>query len=593
MTSLFTDLIPLLSGADNLGKFNDERPKLFFYFLIKINHNNLLSNGFNNNNPNSTNGNFNDMMQIKYYQESSNPRSSKITDIHPEFYQFVIDIAKYHRALNNNIPNNQYQKDLFIFLKNNFSKMNITGKNVYSQLLKVNQGSSKISINDLINFNDNNQITINITSIENLIPNLGNWTENVWVNLQHSIPKTTDLLKTLYLNVYNNNVVGQPALPYQSPINTLNFTINPNIFYRSLIKDLIAPKDMDFDNIFSETKNIYSRNKENKLTKNGEVVDLKKESLDKNCMSTFVKTNYELKCKDYIGDCLLGQNIDQCNKYFSNYNFWDITQKEINEMNPEMIIITLKKFGFKQYKIYDKVAKMELLKVESLNDWLRRLEDIISNSNIRNDVRNNIKLKGYLNGLISVINNNPAILNINFKGNSEADLEYNPQQFDYTSLSKIGLKPQFPTSNSFKEFELIRSNVNLENKILEDKIMLKGGGSQLASDLIDIEKHTNKYTSFILRETFNNYLTKIKISENDYLFILEKIIELSQREEQIFNAIKILEQYALISELLPSGKEVLTLDQMNDIIEKQKKAFIKKKKKEDTIFLFLKNLIKN
>ena len=86
----YNNLVPLFSGKNSSGNYEDDRIKMFVHYLYIINPNNIY-NGFNNNNPNETIGNFNEMMQVKNY--FNKPNGSRDNDIHPEFYNFIINVS--------------------------------------------------------------------------------------------------------------------------------------------------------------------------------------------------------------------------------------------------------------------------------------------------------------------------------------------------------------------------------------------------------------------------------------------------------------------------------------------------------------------
>ena len=91
----YDNIIPLLSGSPN-----DHRVRLFAHTLDKVarkHNNNILTEGFNLKDPNLNPENFADMMISFNYNNKQ--IGANDNDIHYEFTQFVIDMAKYHSEL--------------------------------------------------------------------------------------------------------------------------------------------------------------------------------------------------------------------------------------------------------------------------------------------------------------------------------------------------------------------------------------------------------------------------------------------------------------------------------------------------------------
>ena len=91
----YDNIIPLFSGSKN-----DHRVRLFAHALNEVaesTNNGDLSKGFNNDDKNNNPSNFQDIMLTNHYYNK--PVNSVDNDIHHEFTQFIIDMAKYHSNL--------------------------------------------------------------------------------------------------------------------------------------------------------------------------------------------------------------------------------------------------------------------------------------------------------------------------------------------------------------------------------------------------------------------------------------------------------------------------------------------------------------
>ncbi len=613
----YNNLTPLFSGKNSSGNYEDNRIKMFIHYLYIINPNNIY-NGFNNNNPNETTGNFNEMIQVRNYLNK--PDGSRDNDIHPEFYSFIIDMAKYHRELDKtqtNIKQNKIQYNLYLFLQN-INSFSLFTKNVYKQILSlvdINTNNS-VPLENILNLSNINKYRLNIKKVivngndvlitNNIMPRLGDWAGYVWKNNFTNEQKNVNTFFNLYLNVYNSdpiNTTEEERKPYQAPEKRKIFQINLNKYFRNLLKDEIETNEKTESNILKETSpSIYSRDKQNRLLKNGVLIDDKSDmfkqlaKINNNCMTTGFKNVGEKTCQNYLNQCLTGADIGGCKDFFEKEDFWDITQKEVNEMLPSIALNTLEKFGLKKVEIYDETANKKLIKIENLHSWLKGLNKITRDRKVIRNIRNNIKLKGYINYLITLINRNPVILNSNYNGASNESINYDVNRFNYTNLSKIGLKPRYPVDNMILRDldytqQLIRSN-NIE-------IELKGGSIDYIKTINNKMNNKNIYTSML----FGRILDKLQIQLgknnrglklNDWYTLLDMNSELSKLEEKLYKIMSIIDNYSIIENLFDNeSKKIISLDEMDRIIKKKDSLFSKKKIKEDKILNLLNAVSKN
>ena len=115
--------------------------------------------------------------------------------------------------------------------------------------------------------------------------------------------------------------------------------------------------------------------------------------------------NIQYTCTDYLRDCLKGRNIQECKRYLKNPNFWTDAVKEVENMLPDIAIITLKAFKFKVQSQFDELLNRRLTKVQTTEKLLESLKDEINNGSIPVDqkltledlnlISNNTKLISY------------------------------------------------------------------------------------------------------------------------------------------------------------------------------------------------------
>ena len=204
------------------------------------------------------------------------------------------------------------------------------------------------------------------------------------------------------------------------------------------------------------------------------------------------------KCSDYFNDCLTGKNIENCKIFLQSPNFWPTALKEIKEMNPRMIIITLNKFGFKQF--LDRSTNLYVY--ESVNDWIEGLKGKFknnNNTNIDNIISNN-NLKIYLNEIVSIVNLNPAILNENYTGPSIERKPHVPNYNDripaWHPLDNLPKTTLASGGHSFLGNEIVQWNKLIKNYIdrqytrynMDNNYMYKLVSSNVPSNIVDLLK---------------------------------------------------------------------------------------------------------
>jgi hypothetical protein len=134
-----------------------------------------------------------------------------------------------------------------------------------------------------------------------------------------------------------------------------------------------------------------------------EYEDLKE---DKKCMSTGVYKNNTTKCRDYLMDCLSGNDVSKCREYLIDPNFADDAKDEVKNMNPELMYLTLHAFQFRFITSTNKV--------EDFDSWLSSLKEAAAPLNLSpsdiSSIGTNVQLKSYLTMIVNKVNDNPDIL---------------------------------------------------------------------------------------------------------------------------------------------------------------------------------------
>ena len=304
-------------------------------------------------------------------------------------------------------------------------------------------------------------------------------------------------------------------------------------------------------------------------------------------------------CATYLRDCLVGKNITECKNFFGKKDFWIKTKEQIRNMNPELALQTLKAFGFKKTEQYDDTAKRVLYKVIPVDMWLNEINKLIETGEISSDEYNNIvkndKLLNYLNMVVLKVNANPTILNPEYLGSCA---EQTPGIPSYVSsnnrFTSMGI-PLTPRRKHSFQFEGLRSA--LEPRFIVRTGMpfyskMYGGGVGNVEDKIKMRK----YAHDVLIRQYYNLIQSLKvhgkyISENDSLKINELFDQLLKSEEKLSNVISYIEKYSNLVNTQTPSKEIVSLDNIQQILNKQNVYFTRVGKQQNNLLSIMQSIL--
>ncbi len=531
------------------------------------------------------------------------------------------------------IQANVHQKAMYDFLQN-WDSLEPFVKGFYNSLLNIvnTQTGQSMNINSIKGLGNLDQHRINfktvtvggnqINVVNNMLPQLGNWAGAVWTTPLVSVAAPpANHFTAEYTRVYG------AAPGYNAPQQRTMFSYNLSKYFRSLLADqagsVTSTPGAGVSKILmadDDNQDVYGR-QNGKLVKdvNGQFVEVGRGSnaynqqatINNNCMTTQVKPNGGRTCTDYLNNCLLGRDISDCQAYFANQNFWDVTQDEIQNMLPTIAVDTLKKFGYTQSSVYDETAQRDLVKVQSVQSWMEGLDNVTDDQATRTSIRSNIKLRAYLEGLVTLVNRNPAILNSNYSGPTNESTPYNPNKFEYTTLGKFGLKARYPVgATNQRDIEFVASAINRENIRLGLRIgvpmfgsvmpvSLLGGGNALQIETAVAQlSDTDKYTSQIFENMYKYYIGKLKsnqkdISKKDSAAIQNLINDLHKKEKKLYEVMNFIEKYSILVSLFGenASQQVVTVDEMKRAVNARKNIFSKKVKRENDLVSVIRAVI--
>jgi hypothetical protein len=456
---------------------------------------------------------------------------------------------------------------------------------------------------------------------DNLIPRLGaKWTGKVWTSENTSESRDPDgqNLNRKYATTY-----ASPDT-YDAPTSRKFFSYNQDKYLREMLQEPIE-SDNRISDIFARDEascNMYGRrngvlvvdsgNGPVEINAGSSAHDAAVVSGNK-CFTT--QTTFEGKdCTAYVTDCLRGDNIDKCKKYFETADFWDTTQEEIRNMHPEIALKTLRSFGFKEVTSYHEEHKRNIVKVQEVHEWSEGLRSVTSDMDTIKAITSNDKLNQYLKWVVQLVNCNPSVLNSNFSGFVGGDDAHDPNRFSHTGLAKMGLKARRAVNNScYKDIDSLASAINRYNITLGIRLNapiiggivpvrpMYGGGSVVtlnqAETSVDTLKQDRKETSAILGKTFQYLVGKLQafqkdISTGDKSKIEKLINDLAKKEQKLYEVINFVEKYSMLVDVFgeDAGQKTVSVADMEKAVNARSTLFAKKVKRENDIISVLKTL---
>jgi hypothetical protein len=419
--------------------------------------------------------------------------------------------------------------------------------------------------------------------------------------------------KADFANVFNNAII-----PVGTNIPAKNFTFKLSKFWlmqqlENSAKQASTPNS--FWSLSEPVEDVFYRvrNEPGKLFTTdaaGNRVDVSKGSAklnalgDDKCQGTKVKENGSLTCNDYINKCIQSgnqQDIDNCKDFLKDPNFWDIIQKEVDEMLPHTILTTFNTFGFKY------VTKNGNKSYESVGSWLRSLQSRVGKGSfVQADldaIAKNTKLTQYLTLLVNKVNQNPAILNENYFNSKTFNSEDYDSRFSDWQLTKYGIKPMviLKKDNDLKvrrQLSFVSNNIislfNLSNGIVTFSpgtglvmggftvpFMMGGGMDSNSSLNNDFDSKLNKQAPTI-KLLFNSIKSQLKASnktiDDNTVSEMEKIVkDFESNETKLHKALIYLHKYIELYKTFKVNdtENVLSIDHIKGFVDAREKYYNK------------------
>jgi len=372
-------------------------------------------------------------------------------------------------------------------------------------------------------------------------------------------------------------------------------------FLDSLDMDTSIPK-YEYYRKSDDPSKLYTKDKD------GKEIDVSKNSNkfweeaknETNCNGFHVSPNDKNRCTDYLAECIKGTDPTKCRIYMAEATFWgdkNGIKKEVIEMLPTYALKTLKTFGFEQVHAYDSIAKINIVKMERLQSWLERLrinmvkDDPATGPGEFSKILNNTTLTLYLSLLIQKLDESPAILNETYTGKTEESSAYNPNRFNGTLLSQIGLFGKLPSGNNC---DILAKNNRLAALIRENNMSRKYGPhfivnvkrGAMMGGAIELDSNY-KYAAIVLEKQYEAYINILKAHGKEIAPDQDNILKtllssLKNTENKLFQSMKLFEKYIELIDVhqYNDPNKVLNLDTLNIIVNSNNKLLNKTNTKQ-------------
>ena len=371
--------------------------------------------------------------------------------------------------------------------------------------------------------------------------------------------------------------------------------IKKTLDYSTDVVPVSAPFDM-----LSEEKIIVLENKFHKINKKGEIEEFGEDNLK--CSSYGFNGNKN--CDALLYQCLVhpsADNLSQCITTITDMMKDTKTNDDnLKNMNPEIVLALLHRFGFKAIKNAD--GQKQIMSVSS---WGTK---ILPNLNIKLIPGDILNITTYLQNLVNYINSKPEILNGNtFTTNDFYDAKTQKDKFgnsvDTATTKKRALEGLTRFYETHQYYRGDQNNFGSFMGDLYDRYEIPrpsylqgqfGGASSYELLKANMESGNSgvKYLTTIYN-ALKNSLSNVDIYEADKE-IKKFLASIQKDEENILNYIKFLDEVTNTYDLFKYAPTKVKFDKKNvDDLEVELKTKIKKyKEKESKVAKFIEALAK-
>ena len=343
--------------------------------------------------------------------------------------------------------------------------------------------------------------------------------------------------------------------------------------------------------------------------------EAKKIKMGQNCFDLGMRSNdaaTQAKCYNLVKDCLAGKNIQNCKEFMRTSNYWTTVRNDVANLNLDLGRSLLESFGFPIVTVDNAEVGRKLNVFGNSTQWLATLKEnkfgktTFSDRELR-DIARNTRLIGYLDAVAAKINSNPGVLNPDFAKDAP---NVNTNAFAGTGLSRFMSQKYVRQGSGVPS---VASVIALQNTIARKNsaialyygiplsttgFVMRGGGAQTAqfqnlqnnnvlplrlSDMID--SHIKQFVNSL--KAVNKDL-----DQKDKTDIQKLVAELKVLEDKLFKAAIYTSKYQDLVSIF--GEEdtngLITLDHLQQFVDKRNNYFSRTGKKQDALTSILKAL---
>ena len=444
--------------------------------------------------------------------------------------------------------------------------------------------------------------------------------ENINGNLQYSNDAFTNLLYGLRIRC-NSSVfteieptTGSPSFPEFMPGKLalqkfLEATEEDNRFKVNPVSADASPVAVVPENVFY--RKVGEPDKTYTVNANGEEAEVQagssiyqQLSQSNSCYGTGL-TGTSDECNDYFMKCLAGNDVKDCKDYMDSGNFWQNAESAVINMLPDVLLRTLKSFGFQPFQSKNSNGRAYMA-YPSAEEWIQGLEvslgsDAAAKATVTT-VRSNSKLMGYLNMIVTKVNSNPGIANPTYVEDGPA---YNPNAFAGTLGAKYNIKGKafLPRKNFARAAPAPSAVSALQNTVLNfmSPLGLTYGiqpfstavfGNQTGGAWeVDVsnDKNLPVQVSGHLNNMYESILENLQVGgkdldSGDQQTIKKMVNELNVLENKLFKSASYVQGYEDLLAINQKGSGVISESNLEKFVAKRNDYYNRVNSKYDSIF---------
>merc|ERR1711968_109367 len=309
--------------------------------------------------------------------------------------------------------------------------------------------------------------------------------------------------------------------------------------------------------------------------------EAKKLKMGANCYDLGMKSGNageQATCFKLIKNCLAGNDIGACKQFMKNNNYWNAVKDDIAKTNLDLARQLLESFGFPVLTEDNQEAGMKLKVFANANQWLQHLADnkfgkagtTFSDNDIK-AIAANVKLVGYLDALVAKVNRNPGVLNP----------DYSKDGPNNTSRAFAG--------NRLSSYGITLSSVGY---------VMRGGGAAV-QQFEDMQNNNllPLRLSKVVEEHYEQFVNSLKsankdLDQKDKNDITKLIADLKVVEDKLFKAAIYTSKYQDLVSVFgqEDTKGLITLDHLQEFVDKRNNYFTRVGKQQDALTSILKAL---